>query len=496
MVSDSTKKTLVISLSAVIGLVTVSSLAYLLIQDDKRAKHQRCVRTTQKTLTVKLTKVETSVSTIVTEDIRLTQVRIRTLRQHRIHERDTHAHMPSLGLINPKDNELFGADFESETSEELVRERALGLDDPVKVRQQYKRLDMMVKGVNEQLLKQLESLDTISPRELTDLGDGFGGIAVADGFEMHAFEKVRRRKRDSIAKIQKIMVQVDKLGASISERIKEIEVYEKEAAEAAIKAEEERKLKEKAEKEAAEKKALEEEEEKTKKVNGEVNGHHEHNHMVKEGTSFAAIAAHQCSEEKSEVESISTTTTTTSTTTAESSEVEISDKEMMAEGITFADVVAHKADTEVTSEQSSEKSVEVEEKTDLEKMQAGISFAEAVSHQHENQVQVEERQVEHHEEQHSTITSSKTITTTTTLSQHTVQTSEEGSSTLEHVEAGISFAQVAALGVEDKAEILEPTEDLEKMKEGITFADVVAEGEPAVEIKQEEPTPALAPASA
>ncbi|KAF9575075.1 hypothetical protein EC968_004300 [Mortierella alpina] len=412
MVSDSTKKTLIISASAIVGLTTISALAYLLIQDDRRAKHQRKIRSLQKALSHKLAKVESSVESLIENEIRLAQVRTKTLRTHRIYPGDSHVQLPSLGLINEQDKVDLGGEIE-ETSDELIRERTQGYaDDALKVRQAYKRLDFLVQSVNEQLLRLLESLDAISPRELTDLGDGSGGIPSANGPEMAAFEKIRKRKRADVTKIQNLMVQMDKIGASFKERVVAVEEYEKKEAEAAAAAA----AAAAAEEEAKNKKAQEDEKEEKEK---EAQDHHTNGHaeadLVKEGLSFAEVAKHNIPEPE----------------ILEQTE----DLEKMKEGITFADVVSHNAEhhhehsdstttsttttTTTTTTSSSSSSTLVQETEHLEKVQAGISYAEVASHH---------TPAEHHK---------------TEVEEH-------------------------------REEVLEQTEDLEKMKEGITFAEVVS----------------------
>ncbi|KAF9949054.1 hypothetical protein BGZ72_009080 [Mortierella alpina] len=413
MVSDSTKKTLIISASAIVGLTTISALAYLLIQDDRRAKHQRKIRSLQKALGQKLAKVESAVESLVEGEIRLAQVRTKTLRTHRIHAGDSHVQLPSLGLINEQDKVDLGEEIE-ETSDEMIRERTQGYgDNPHKVRQAYKRLDFLVQSVNEQLLRLLESLDAISPRELTDLGDGSGGIPSANGPEVAAFEKIRKRKRADVTKIQKLMVQMDKIGASFKERLAAVEEYEKNEAEAAAAAA--------AAEEAKNKKAQEDQKAKEEQDH-HANGHAEAD-LVKEGLSFAEVAKHNIPEPE----------------ILEQTE----DLEKMKEGITFADVVSHNAEhhheqsdstasttttstTTTTTTSSSSSTTLVHETEHLEKVQAGISYAEVASHHtpaehHKTEVE------EHHEE--------------------VLEQTED----LEKMKEGITFADVVSHHVEEEA---------------------------------------------
>ncbi|KAF9913707.1 hypothetical protein BX616_009715 [Lobosporangium transversale] len=449
MVSDSTKKTLILSVSAIIGLTTISTLAYLLIQDDRRAKHLRKVKLLQKTLAHKLHKIETSVQELVDEDIRLAQVRTRTLRTHPIFPGDPHVKLPALGLINPQDKIDFGQEIE-ETQEELIRERTQGYsEDTAKVRQGYKRLDYLIASINERFLKLLESLDAISPRELTDLGDGFGGLPTSDGPEIQGCEKIRKRKRAVIENIQHWMTQMDKIAATFKDRLVAVEDFEKKAAEEAA-----------------------EEEKETKKKNEDkgVNGHNhvvEHtaeSNVVKEGLSFAEVASHNIPEP----EILKPT----------------EDLEKMKEGVTFADVVSHDVTqyehsdasstittttttttttkaTSININSSSSISNDGSEKTHehghLEKVTEDISFADVVAHhipEEHKEKEVEEKKEE-----------------------EILEPTED----LEMMKSGVTFADIVSHHVEKEEEniaeneVLEQTEDLEKMKSGLTFADVVAE---------------------
>ncbi|KAG0093086.1 hypothetical protein BGZ92_007561 [Podila epicladia] len=329
MVSPSAKKSLIITVSAFVGLTTISTLAYLLIQDDKKAQHQRKIRSLQKSLQSRLHKVDTAVEDLLQGDIRL-------------------AH-------------------------EVQREQSQGFDDPVKARQGYKRLDFLINSINERLLRLLETLDAISPRELTDLGNGFGGLADAAGHETVAFEKVRKRKRATIAKIQKIMGEMDKVGASIKERVQATEKFE--VAEAERKAEEEKQAKEAAEleKEARDAAELEEKlakeeaaarEKKEQEANEhnakheEVLAHTEDLDMMKEGITFAEIAKHNIEHSGDHREVLAHT----------------EDLDMMKEGITFAEIAKHNIEH---SEDHTEVLAHTE---DLDMMKEGITFAEIAKH--------------------------------------------------------------------------------------------------------------------
>ncbi|KAF9930631.1 hypothetical protein FBU30_000257 [Linnemannia zychae] len=375
MVAASTRQNLIIAGSALIGLTTIGAVAYLLIQDERQTKHLRSVRTLQKSLSQSLSKIEADLQTLLDQDIRLAQVRTRTLRQHPIYPGDPHVRLPSLGLIDNQDNEGFGENFQ-ETEEELIRERSNDLGfvgNPVKVRQGYKKLDFLVQSINERLLRLLESLDAVSPRELTDLGDGFGGIPRANGPEIQAFEKVRKRKRSDIAKIQKLMGQMDLLAASFKDRVKAVEAYEDKIAEAEAEA------KEKARKEAEEK-IRQEELEKVRNDQGDDNSNNKkttNGHvpsavsaLVQENVSFAQIAAHNIP--------------------APQVVAPTKDLEKMKEGITFANVVAEPAPVENNTKEEVEETVEVKDEPvlvqseDLEKKEeAGSHLIDVIQQEQE-----------------------------------------------------------------------------------------------------------------
>ncbi|KAG0326583.1 hypothetical protein BG000_001306, partial [Podila horticola] len=320
MVSPSAKKSLIITVSAIVGLTTISTLAYLLIQDDKKAQHQRKIRSLQKSLQARLHKVDTAIEDLLQGDIRLAHVRTHTLHSRAIYPA---GHSPSSDETNKP--ALPSHTDHTPTPEEVQREQSQEFDDPAKARQGYKRLDFLINSINERLLRLLETLDSISPRELTDLGNGFGGLADAAGHETVAFEKVRKRKRATIAKIQKMMGEMDKVGASIKERVQATEKFE--VAEAERKAEEDKQAKEAAEleeklaKEEAAAKEKKEQEAKDK----EVLVHTEDLDKMKEGITFAEIAKHNIEHSEHHAEVLAHT----------------EDLDMMKEGITFAEIAKH-----------------------------------------------------------------------------------------------------------------------------------------------------------
>ncbi|KAF9090449.1 hypothetical protein BGX29_011484 [Mortierella sp. GBA35] len=380
MVAASTRQNLIIAGSAIVGLTAVSAVAYLLIQDERRTKHLRQIKTLQKQLSHSLQKVESRLDTLIDQDVRLAQVRTKTLRQHPIYPGDPHVHLPSLGLLNHQDKQDLGEDVQ-ETEEELIRERSKELgfgQDPSKVRQGYKKLDFLVQSINERLLGLLESLDAISPRELTDLGDGSGGIPSANGPEVQAFEKIRKRKRADIAKIQKLMGQMDKLAGSFADRLVAVELYEKKAAEAEAEAKEQAAAAAAAKKEAEEK-AKKEQEQEHKQEQEKMNGHAHVSPAVsalrQQNVSFAEIASHNIPAPESKV--LAPT----------------EDLEKMKEGVTFAAVVAHKEEEapapvaqDKKEEEAEEITIEVKDEAvlaqteDLELMKEGVLFSEVVSH--------------------------------------------------------------------------------------------------------------------
>ncbi|KAF9327110.1 hypothetical protein BG006_009516 [Podila minutissima] len=365
MVSPSAKKTLIITVSAIVGLTTFSTLAYLLIQDDKKAQHQRKIRSLQKSLQARLHNVDTAVEDLLQGDIRLAHVRTHTLHSRAIyptghsssHEHNTHA-LPSH------------TDHTS-TPEEVQREQSQGFDDPAKARQGYKRLDFLINSINERLLRLLEALDAISPRELTDLGNGFGGLADAAGHETVAFEKVRKRKRATIAKIQKIMSDMDKVGAIIKERVQAIEKFE--VAEAEKKEEEEKQAKEAAELEKEARDAAELEEK-----------------LAKEEAAAKEKKEQEAKEHHSKHEEVLAHT---------------EDLDKMKEGITFAEIAKHNT---AHSEHHTEVLVHTE---DLDKMKEGITFAEIAKHNIESHEQRHEQGQKQEEEETSLVSGGITETT-------------------------------------------------------------------------------------
>lgn len=286
--------------------------------------------------------------------------------------------------MNDQDKQDLGEDVQ-ETEEELIRERSSELGfgkDSAKVRQGYKKLDFLVKSIDERLLRLLEALDAVSPRELKDMGDGFGGIALANGPEMQAFEKVRKRKRADIARIQKLMGQMDKLAGSFKDRLIAVELYEKKAAEAEAEAKEQA-----AALKDAEAKAKQDQGQEEKKVNGHVAPAVAA--LVKENVSFAEIAKHNIPEpqilaQTEDLEKMKEGISFADVAKHNIPEPEVlaptEDLEKMKDGVSFADVVAaHQDDKEEIVMEVKDEAVLVQTE-DLELMKEGVLFSEVVSH--------------------------------------------------------------------------------------------------------------------
>ncbi|KAF9425728.1 hypothetical protein BGZ94_007284 [Podila epigama] len=382
MVSESTKKTLILSVSAIVGLTTISTLAYLLIQDDKKAQHLRKIRSLQRSLQSRLHKVDTAIETLVKGDIRQANVRVYTLHSHAIYPAD-HKHNASNSSINEEESDLHEKSLKVHkeleaalelTAEELAKEQAQGFEkDSAKVRQAYKRLDFLINSCNEQLLRLLESLDAISPRELTDLGDGFGGLATANGPEVAAFEKVKKRKRALIAKIHAITSELDKVGAHIKHRVSASEQFEQ--AEAKRKVEAEKQAREAAELEKQARDAAELEKKLAKEAAEEAakKKKEEEEEAEKEREAKAKVQAEAEAQAQKETDA---SETLVNGKTASYSEAHHGDKDevlaytddlaLMKEGVTFADMAKVHLDEQV-KEQEQKAQDEKEEKKEEER---------------------------------------------------------------------------------------------------------------------------------
>ncbi|KAF9962296.1 hypothetical protein BGZ65_009392 [Modicella reniformis] len=178
------RRTLIISISAVVGIAAISSLAYLYIRDNKRSTHSRQFRSLQRNLYSKLLKAQDNLDDLVENDLRFIQVRVKTLRTHPLYPGDNHVQLPSLGLINQQDKNGLGTDLLDETKEEMVREHTAGFEDHARVRQGYKELDLLVKSLHKHLVKLLEKVDGVDLSELAELGDD---VVVAS---IHEFERL------------------------------------------------------------------------------------------------------------------------------------------------------------------------------------------------------------------------------------------------------------------------------------------------------------------
>ncbi|KAF9973863.1 hypothetical protein BGZ73_002855 [Actinomortierella ambigua] len=439
MVSESTKKTVIITVSAIVGITAISSLVYLLIQDDKKVKHQRSIRKLQRSLSSELSNIDKAVKQLVEGNIRQAQIRAKILRSYSLYPGDEHVQLPSLGLSHEQDAKELGLVHE-ETPEELANERSQGFEDPAKARQGYKRLDFLIKGINEQLLKLLENLDAVTPRQLTEMGDGFGGLPSANGIEVHAFEKVRRRKRELIVQIQKIMVQVDSIGHSIQSRLKQIETFETKGSKEPVQP--------------------------TKDLD-----------KMKEGVTFAEAVA--------------------SNIPATNPLAPTEDLQKMEEGVTYAQVAASQTANEPQEDEKEKSDIKKEHEevlaptSDLEKMKEGVTFAEIVAEATPEQPTAGKEELH---EPTDDLGKTEGATFAEVVAAHTVHEEHdankedilEPTADLEKMKEGITFADVAAhnavpepthhneMNHESKEEVLEPTEDLEKMHKGVTFAQVAA----------------------
>lgn len=419
-ISTPSRRTVLISISAVIGITTISSLAYLYYRDNySNATSNHKFRALQRNLYSSLLQIEDNLDDLVETDLRLIQVRTKTLRTHRIHPADEDVKLPSLGLINDQDKAELGTEIE-ETKEELIRERTQGFEDPARVRQGYKQLDLLVKTLHKQLLRLLERADAVDLSELAEVGDETGGISNQNESEILVFEKLRKRRRSTLAKVQRVIAQLNRIQAGYKTRLHDIKDFEK-----------------------LERIGLEPSDQVQPTVESE---------MMKEGVTFADVAALNIEEP----EILAPT----------------EDLEKMKQGVSFADVVAEnlaEEETEKPKVQPKEKpksqpNVELpatkpakpakkvtdigepgDEETavlapteDLELMKEGVTFADITKED------IEEPEV--------------------------LAPTED----LELMKEGVTFADITKENIEEP-EVLAPTEDLKKMKQGFTFADAVAD---------------------
>ncbi|KAI9232507.1 MAG: hypothetical protein BYD32DRAFT_428253 [Podila humilis] len=333
------KKTTIITISAIVGVTTVSSLVYLYIRKDRLARHNRQLKSLQHSLTSQLLKIDDHLHDLIEGDLRLAQVRTKTLRTHRLYPGDEHVQLPNLGLISEQDKQDLGSDLLEETPEELVRERTQGFHQSFKARQGYKDLELLVKTTHKRLVRLLSRADAVDLTELAEIGDDTGAAPEVDAAELQVFAKVQRRRRVLMNKIQKVMDQLDRLGGSIEERLDQVKRFEK-----------------------------------LQKVGLEPQDHVHptaESEMMKQGVSYAAMAA--LHNEEPEVLA------------------QTEDLQKMKEGITFAEVASHHTkrehDQDHDHDHYNHQGEEVLAPTkDLEKMKEGLTFAEIASHHtiHEN----------------------------------------------------------------------------------------------------------------
>ncbi|KAF9549308.1 hypothetical protein EC957_004222 [Mortierella hygrophila] len=449
-ISTPSRRTVLISISAVIGVTTISSLAYLFYRDNySKSTTNRKFRALQRNFYARLLQIEDNLDDLIETDLRLIQIRTKTLRTHRIHTADEDVKLPSLGLINHQDKAQLGTDIE-ETKEELIRERTQGFEDSARVRQGYRQLDLLVKALHKQLLKLLERADAIDLSELAEVGDETGGISNQNESEILVFEKLRKRRRSTLAKVQRVIAQLDRIQASYKTRLHEIKDIEK-----------------------LERIGLEPSDQVQPAVESE---------MMKEGVTFADVAALNIEEP----EILAPT----------------EDLEKMKQGISFADAVAEnlpEEETEKRKVQPKEKPKEkpkaqpnvetsapkpakkvtvVEEPEDkgtavlaptddLGLMKEGVTFADITK---EN---IEEPEVLAPTED---LEKMKEGITFADITKENIEEPEVLAPTedLELMNEGVTFADIAKENIKEP-EVLAPTEDLKKIKQGLTFADVVAD---------------------
>ncbi|KAF9146066.1 hypothetical protein BG015_011706 [Linnemannia schmuckeri] len=375
-ISTPSRRTVIISISAVIGITTISSLAYLYYRDNySHATSNRKFRTLQRNLYSRLLQIEDKLDDLVESDLRLIQVRTKTLRTHRIYPADDDVKLPSLGLINDQDKDELGAEVE-ETKEELIRERTQGFEDSARVRQGYKQLDLLVEALHKQLLRLFERADAVDLSELAEIGDETGGISNQNESEILIFEKLRKRRRSTLAKVQRVIAQLDRIQASYKKRLHEIKDFEKleriglEPTDQVQPTVESEMMKEGVT--FADVAALNVEE-------PEILAPTEDLEKMKQGVSFADVVAENLPEEETEKPKVQPKAETPASKPAKKITVveESKDKEaaalaptedlkLMKEGVTFADI---------TKENIEEPEV-LAPTEDLEKMKEGVTFAD------------------------------------------------------------------------------------------------------------------------
>ncbi|KAF9573330.1 hypothetical protein EC968_008784 [Mortierella alpina] len=469
-VTAPSRRTVILSMSAIVGITAV----YLLYRDIQQKKQQpsRRFRALQRNLYSQLVKVEDNLDDLVDHDLRLIQVRAKTLRTHRLYPGDHHVQLPSLGLLNHTEqhpnkqgkteqdhhHHHHGHDADAdddddelieETKEELIRERTQGFEDPERVRLAYKHLDGLVKALRKQLDRLSERVGLIDLSELVELGDesqqAGGGIlslghsnnnssssskSSSESDEVQVCEKIRRRRRATLSKIQKVVAKLDRIHSGYQDRMFQIKQFDR-----------------------LERVGLEPSDDVEPTVESE---------MMKGGVTFADVA-------KLNIEEPEVLAPT-------------EDLERMKQGISFADVVAENLDDDEAAKDGGKEDHRgngvLEPTEGLEKMKQGISFAEVAAHH----VDEEGSSSSEHDKEVLAPTEDlekmKEGVTFAEIAKHNVEEPEVLAHTedLDKMKEGVTFAEVAKHHTEDQhdeeAEVLAPTEDLEKMKEGVTFAEV------------------------
>ena len=391
------RRTVIISIAALLSLTTVASLTYLYFKDSSRpSQSNRRFRALQKHLISQLVRIEDDLDRLAEGDLRLTQVRIKTLRTYPCFPGDHHVQLPSLGLIQEEDKDKLGAEIQ-ESQEELIRERSQGYEDPVKVRRAYNHLDLLMKSIQKKLSKLNARIEVLDLSELAEVGDE---ASLATESELQVFEKIRRRKRAVVARVQKGLALLDHLGQGLKERTLLIKEYER-----------------------LERDGLEPADEVHPTVDHE---------MMKAGVSFAEVAALNVEEP----EILAPT----------------EDLEKMKAGISFADMAKKKSHDEVIEEVEpvdfrEELTLTYVAETSPSRSSSSSSFMKLMDEKEEE----EEEEEEHKEDE-------------------VLAPTED----LELMKEGVTFAEMASHNIPEK-EVLAPTEDLQKMKQGFTFANAVAE---------------------
>ncbi|KAF9958465.1 hypothetical protein BGZ72_000306 [Mortierella alpina] len=500
-VTAPSRRTVILSISAIVGLTAV----YLLYRDSQQKKQQpsRRFRALQRNIYSQLVKVEDSLDDLVDHDLRLIQVRAKTLRTHRLYPGDHHVQLPSLGLLNnekrqaksERDHEDDDEDDDNlieETKDELIRERTQGFEDPERVRQAYIHLDVLVKALRKQLDRLSERVQLIDLTELVELGDesqqSSGGIlslsnnsnnsTSSDSDEVQVCEKLRRRRRATLFKIQKVVAKLDRVHAGYQDRLlqtKQFDRLERVGLEPSDDVEptvESEMMKGGITFADVAKLNIEE---------PEVLAPTEDLERMKQGISFADVVTENLEDEEKDehadhddhgkrVKANHGKEGHQGNGVLEPTE----DLEKMKQGISFAEVAAHHVDDEGLSSSDHDKEV-LAPTEDLEMMKEGVTFAEIAKHD------VEEPEVLAHTDD---LDKMKDGVTFAEVAKHYTEEepSEEAevlapTEDLEKMKEGVTFAEVAKHNTaeDEEAEVLAPTEDLEKMKQGFTFADAVAE---------------------